>query len=330
LDLNSYFCVGQRRIDIEAGQVYIPCPALKKISASSARLERHRAAVISRLERRESPILSALDLRRLFSEVRAELDVPSGVTFATFLGFLVERCRVRRVDFATEGVSKLGVPHKALAKFVYRTASPYALGLSLKSGSYLTHATAVFLHALTDELPKTIYVNKEQTPKPRPSGPLTQEALARAFANKPRQSQYVLTAEGYRYVLLSGKNTGRLEVSKMVGPEGDSLDATKLERTLIDIVVRPVYAGGPHEVLNAYRNARDRVSIGVLVATLRKLDYIYPYHQAIGFYMSRAGYKPAHLDRLKALGINFDFYLANATSAPLFDSTWRIFHPPGL
>ena len=35
---------------------------------------------------------------------------------------------------------------------------------------------------------------------------------------------------------------------------------TDLERTLIDIAVRPEYAGGVYEVLNVYRLAKGKVS----------------------------------------------------------------------
>lgn len=61
---------------------------------------------------------------------------------------------------------------------------------------------------------------------------------------------------------------------------------TKLERTLIDIAVRPNYAGGVHHVLEAYAAAKSRVSVNVLLATLQKMEYVYPYHQVIGFYIS--------------------------------------------
>jgi len=197
-------------------------------------------------------------------------------------------------------------------------------------GSYLSHASAMFLHALTDQVPKTIYVNREQSPKPQSGAPLSQASINRAFKRAPRKSTYVFTSEAARYVLLSGKNTGRLEVTPLLTPYGEPVDTTKLERTLIDIVVRPAYAGGPLEVSRAYKAAAPRIYINTLVAVLKKLDYVYPYHQAIGFLLQRSGVPEPQLEKLAALGLQWDFYLAHQLANPLYDSRWKLFYPEGL
>ena len=48
------------------------------------------------------------------------------------------------------------------------------------------------------------------------------------------------------------------------------------------------------EVLEAHRAARDE-----LMATLKKLGHLYPYHQAIGFYLERAGFDGEALDLVR-------------------------------
>jgi predicted transcriptional regulator of viral defense system len=204
------------------------------------------------------------------------------------------------------------------------------VGLSLGRDAYLSHGTAVFLHGLSGEIPKTIYVNDEQTPKPPPQGTLIQERLDVAFSRQQRESNYVFAWDDVQAMVLSGKHTGRLEVGMVAGPNGEELDVTKLERTLVDIVVRPAYSGGVFHVLEAYEAARERMSVNVLVATLKRLDYIYPYHQAIGFLMERAGYEKRRCDLLRKLGLEYDFYLQHRMTDPQYDPEWRLFFPQGL
>ena len=130
-------------------------------------------------------------------------------------------------------------------------------------------------------------------------------------------------------MLLHGKHSDRLEVST-IQYGNEHLPSTKLERTLIDISVRPTYGGGVYQVLQAYRNARERISVPTLVATLAKLDFTYPYHQVIGFYLQRAGYPAKSLDRLKELGIAFNFYLTHGMRETEFDPEWKILYPKGF
>jgi predicted transcriptional regulator of viral defense system len=215
-----------------------------------------------------------------------------------------------------------------ISRYVWKSASALDIALSMKREAYLCQGTAMSLHGITEQISSRIYVNSEQSPKPR-SGHLTQEGIKRAFAGRQRESQFVFKYDDSEILLLWGKNTGQLGVIDMEY-SGAKLRVTGLERTLIDIAVRPSYAGGVFQVLDAYRAAKDRVSVGTLVATLKKLDYVYPYHQAIGFYMQLAGYAKSQYSRLKSIGLKYDFYLAYGLKEKKYDSEWRLFSPESL
>ncbi len=264
-------------------------------------------------------------LRELAAELqlhRNEWQLPQSLSRDVFADGLVQRGLLRRITLASASYADV-------TRFAMPGASPLEIALSLKPGAYFSHGTAVYLHGLTEEIPRNFYVNAEQSPKPQ-RGSLTQAGLDLAFRRPARISNYLFTFDDYRVTLISGKHTGRLEVGQLVGPAGERLDSTKLERTLIDITVRPTYAGGVHKVLEAFETARDRVSVNTLVATLRKLDYLYPYHQAIGFYLERAGYEPQRVELLRQLPVELNFYLAHDLRETDYDPAWRLFIPKGF
>ena len=66
------------------------------------------------------------------------------------------------------------------------------------------------------------------------------------------------------------------------------------------------------------------------VRSLEHLSYRYPYHQAIGLHMQRAGHPQDELDKLRALGSNYNFYVGYAITEREFESTWRVHFPKNL
>ena len=276
----------------------------------------------------------------LLEALREPLELPASLRLTRFISVLQEHGQLKALEIKPEPRSTsrprpgsdegASVGYRPFARYIWGDASPFEVALSLRKGSYLSHASAVFAHGLTQQIARTVYVNKEQTPKPSPKGSLVQARIDQAFRGLPRQSHYIFTYKDTRLVLLNGKHTGNLEVSEMAGREGQTFPVTKLERTLIDITVRPMYAGGVFEVMEAFRGARERASVATMIATLKRLEYVYPYHQALGFYCERAGFPAGPLERFGALGAEYDFYLANKMPSPQYDQRWRIYYPQGL
>jgi predicted transcriptional regulator of viral defense system len=271
--------------------------------------------------------LTWADLRSLVRSSRQDWQAPASLADSKIASELTKHGAVR-VAAVDRGVQH-GAPtsSRPVLRYLIGPATEYSVALSLRKGSYLSHASAVYAHGLSLQLPQTVYVNREQSPKPRPKGGLTQAAIDRAFQNKPRTSNYYFAYQGKKLLLLSGKSSGRYGVEPVELPTGEVLDTTNLERTLVDITVRPTYAGGVLEVLKVFREAATNVSLPALLSTLQRLDYIYPYHQAMGFYLQRAGFSNKELKGFRELGINYAFYLANHIVRPEYDADWRLYYP---
>lgn len=260
------------------------------------------------------------ELKRIFKEKIDDWNLPRKTKFDEFLNHLLTNEILNLIE--------IELPRdETLNKYVFEEPSIFEIALSIKSKSYLSHYSAMFLHGLTDNLPKTIYTNTElKMTKNFNSKELEQSNIDRAFACNARQSNQIAKYDNIEIYLLNSKNVEHVGV-KEFDLNGAKLKITDIERTLIDITVRPNYAGGIYEVVNAYILAKEKVSVNRLVATLKKLDYTYPYHQAIGFYMEKAGYSENALKMLEKLGIKYRFYLTYKMETTDYSERWQLFYP---
>jgi len=203
----------------------------------------------------------------------------------------------------------------------------------LKPSAYFTHLTAARLHGICPFSQQEIYLNVEQKPHVRNPSSLTQEALKNAFQNRPRVSNNVAIHEECRIVLLNGMHTSSLGVESVSVNQARAsftVRTTSLERTLIDLAVRPAYSGGVLNVLQCYRSAKGKVRVSNMASMLNELDYVYPYHQSVGFYLQKSGHSADDVNSFREMPMKFDFYLDHGIKSPHYVREWRMNVPSEL
>jgi len=292
---------------------------------NKTRIQIAKADITRYFDQFPQKVLKLTDIAAILREQRKYWRLTQNTTTQAFVKFLTDHTRLKRLDFP--------FPYRKEHRYVWGDVHILEVLITIKRQSYFTHYTAVRMHGLTEQMPKTIYLNHEQPPHAQDSE-LEQGRIDAAFSRAPRVSQNVIEYGDVRICLINGMHTGQLGVvEEQVTYDTANpvrIRLTNIERTLIDIAVRPIYAGGVFEVLKAYRLAKERVSVNRLAAVLQKLRYIYPYHQVIGFYFERAGYKPSSIELFRRFPIEFDFYLAHQLGKTDYVQKWRLHVPKGF
>jgi len=289
-----------------------------------SRLSIAKQDILSLFSSASQKIYGRKELARVLLQNRRSWHLAAYTNLADFISFLMRQGDLQAHKLRSKSSTT------EITRYSWGTASPLELATSLKAGAYVCHSTAAALHGLADLNPNIIYLNAEQSIKPAGDRSLTQDAIDRAFSAQQRQSNLVYKYRNTSIVITSGKNSNCLGVEKIIGPTSETIRVTDLERTLIDIVVRPTYAGGSARIIEAYRAARNRVSVAKLLDVLKKLNYAYPYHQPIGFLMQTTGYPKEAYSQMRSIKMAYDFYLDHRIQQREYCSDWRLYYPKEL
>ncbi len=159
------------------------------------------SAVLRFFEQSAQRIYFRQELLKILSERRISWQLATSTSLDQFIGLLMTKGKLREVLITPDDEHPQA---RRYTRYLWGKVSPFRVALSMHKGSYLSHGTAVFLHGLNDQISRLIYVNQEQSPKPRPdAATLSQESLDKAFARKQRQSTLLYRYEDGEFVILS-------------------------------------------------------------------------------------------------------------------------------
>jgi predicted transcriptional regulator of viral defense system len=279
-------------------------------------MELYKKEILNVLESQDKFVFKEEELAGFLETHKEEWKLPKTTTTYDFYTFLYKSKILTEIE--------LEFPQKTTTRFVIRNKeiNIFELGCSLAKNAYISHYTAAFYHDLTNNIVKSIYVNQEQKPKNNEPGELDQESIDYAFSRPMRTSNNYTIFQGRKFYILTGRYSNNVGIFSEKG-----VRYSNIERTLIDIAVRPGYSGGTYEVLEIYKNAKGVASVNKMYSYLKKLNYVYPYHQTIGFYLEKAGYNEAALKLMEKFPITHNFYLTYEMKKTSFSERWKIFYP---
>ncbi len=276
--------------------------------------------IVSYFDERPTTVYRFRDFSNLLDQNRSGWRFTADFTARKLVEFMLKGTKLERKQFK--------FPSRTETLYTWGNVPTLELVSNIKQQSYFSHYTALHIHGLTDQLPKTIYLSIAQSRPQSRQGGLSQESLNTAFKRRVRTSNNIAEYNDFRITILNPMGKDRLGITDGAPDDDKHFSFTDLERTLIDIVVRPIYSGGVDEVLNAYSRASAAVSINRLAALLHEMDYVYPYHQAIGFYLQKSGqYDDDRIGLLRQSPMEFDFYLTHGMQNTVYVPQWRLFVP---
>ncbi len=196
----------------------------------------------------------------------------------------------------------------------------YDIALAYARYYYFSHQSALHIHGLDNSAQQIIYMSEENIFTSSPSSNLTQSTIDQAFSKPQRMTTNFKKFNELTINFLKGQSPDHMNTTK------DNLRVSDIEKTLIDITVRPSYSGGSKNIMKSFKNARILMDPEKLVHYYKKLSFAYPYHQSLGFYLENSGYDKAYYRELLQFNHKFNFYLDYEISNPEYCEKWKIFY----
>ena len=273
------------------------------------------------IERSNYKVLNKLELERVVSEINDVWGLKS-ISRNDIKKFIVKQNFLKEDYIESEGSDSFEIYYLPDSNIDF-----FDIASSRSRLSYFSHYSAIYIHNLTLQIPKQIYLTLERKKIKLNSNSLEQHSIDRVFSKPPRITSNKRNYKNFDINFINGQYQNLLGIVKF----RDKYNVSDLERTLIDISVRPFYSGGVTQVLEAFINAKDRMDPEKLINYYSNLNYTYPYHQVIGFYLEKAGYDEKVYEKfLNFDNSNYDFYLTYNILHKEYSKKWHLYYPKGL
>ena len=181
------------------------------------------------------PVINQIEYERLITNIRSIYGFRSKPK-DDILDLLISIGLLRK----EETTDNDGARH-ALYLLPNRKIDIFDIAATRSRSAFFSHYSALFINNLTLQIPKQIYLSSERlSPSGRGSYSLIQEDIDRILKNKPRITNNRRFYRDSAINFLQSQGYDHLGVKKY----RSIYQVTDIERTLIDVSVRPFYSGG--------------------------------------------------------------------------------------
>lgn len=199
---------------------------------------------------------------------------------------------------------------------------------------YLSHYSAMYFNEMIDQRPKDYFLTKEDaTRAAQHSGNFNQEQVKLTFMKDARFTSYYFKFKKHKTYILEKQNLNQVGViSKKINHQDQSivLRFTDVERTLIDSVISPHYAGGILTVVACFD--KMKIDLKKLLKIYKQYSPFYPYWQSIGLILEKTKGKNVAKDWRDQFSNQIQpFFIAKGYRNSWKKSPdWQVYHPEGL
>ena len=152
-----------------------------------ARIQIARQDIIQHFDQHPSKVFQYAAIAHELSAQRAFWRLTQSTTTSAFIKFLESTGRLSEIVFP------FPPPYKKKTRYAWGTPPIYEVMLALKPDCYFSHYSAMHIHGLTEQMPKTFYLNDEQRLESWLAGKLSQKSIDAAFRRPVRVTNQIAT-----------------------------------------------------------------------------------------------------------------------------------------
>lgn len=196
----------------------------------------------------------------------------------------------------------------------------YDFVYSLEKNGFFSMFTSLNIQGLTNFRDNFIFISKERMKRVNfNSKDITQEAIDKAFTNKPRRTKAHDTIYNYNVVILESNNTQEIGIIKYKGYKISSIN-----RAFVEIISNIQYSKTPDDVIYEFKNLKDKLDINEIFNIIEKFDFVYPYYQLAGYYLEKIGFLKEELYKFFNKKTDLIFYTIKNKEKYTLDEYWSI------